>query len=90
MIRVNAISKAERNDCVRSNNILMKKIPTIIALCSILAVVLFGAGCVASIGNRNPGTTVGQQLIDLQKAKQAGAISEEEYQVEKSKILGSK
>jgi hypothetical protein len=53
-------------------------------------VVLFGAGCVASIGNRNPGTTVGQQLIDLQKAKQAGAISEEEYQVEKAKILGSK
>lgn len=32
--------------------------------------------------------TVGQQLIDLQKAKDAGAISDADYQAQKAKILG--
>ncbi len=32
--------------------------------------------------------TVGQQLIDLQQAKAAGAISDAEYQAQKAKILG--
>lgn len=31
--------------------------------------------------------TVGQQLLDLQKAKDAGAISDAEYQAQKSKLL---
>jgi hypothetical protein len=34
--------------------------------------------------------TVGQQLVDLQKAKDAGAISDSEYQAQKAKLLGSK
>lgn len=34
--------------------------------------------------------TVGQQLIDLQKAKDAGAITNAEYQSEKAKILSDK
>jgi hypothetical protein len=34
--------------------------------------------------------TVGQQLIDLQKAKDAGAISDAEYQTQKSKFLEQK
>ena len=32
--------------------------------------------------------TVGQQLIDLQKAKDSGAISEADYQAQKAKVLG--
>lgn len=32
--------------------------------------------------------TLGQQLIDLQKAKEAGAITDSEYQAEKTKLLG--
>jgi len=32
--------------------------------------------------------TVGQQLIDLQKAKDAGAITEAEYQSQRAKLLG--
>ena len=32
--------------------------------------------------------TIGQQLIDLQKAKDAGAITDSEYQVQKTKLLG--
>jgi len=30
---------------------------------------------------------VGQQLIDLKKAKDAGAITDEEYQAQKAKLL---
>jgi hypothetical protein len=47
-------------------------------------------GCVASIGNKEgkySGGTVGQQLIDLQKAKDAGAISETEYAEQREKLL---
>jgi hypothetical protein len=31
--------------------------------------------------------TVGQQLVDLQKAKDSGAITEAEYQSQKAKVL---
>jgi len=34
--------------------------------------------------------TVGQQLIDLQKAKDAGAITDAEFQAQKAKLLGNK
>jgi hypothetical protein len=34
--------------------------------------------------------TLGQQLIDLQKAKNDGAITEQEYQEQKAKLLGNK
>jgi len=34
--------------------------------------------------------TTGQQLIDLQKAKDAGAITDLEYQTQKAKLLGGK
>lgn len=34
--------------------------------------------------------TVGQQLTDLQKAKDTGAITEAEYQAQKAKILEGK
>jgi hypothetical protein len=66
---------------------------TILSLgCAILAA-LFLNGCVAAIGNRDlqrGGGTLGQQLIDLQKAKEAGAISESEYQAQKARMLGNR
>jgi hypothetical protein len=34
--------------------------------------------------------TIGQQLVDLQKAKDTGAITDAEYQVQKTKLLSSK
>ncbi len=34
--------------------------------------------------------TIGQQLIDLQKAKDAGVITDAEYQTQKAKLLGNK
>ena len=49
-------------------------------------------GCVGlSIGGgsktQTQTATVGQQLIDLQKAKEAGAITDSEYQAQKAKLL---
>ena len=69
----------------------MKKLlaPISLALCAIV----FLSGCVAAIGNRgtNPSdATLGQQLIDLQKAKDAGAMTDAEYQVQKAKLLENK
>ncbi len=65
----------------------MKKLfPITIAL----SAMLWLSGCVASIGNRDArhgGGTLGQQLIDLQKARGAGAISEAEYQIQKARML---
>ena len=34
--------------------------------------------------------TVGQQLIDLQKAKDAGIITDAEYQAQKARLLANK
>jgi hypothetical protein len=62
-------------------------------LCLVLTSSLLLSGCVAAIGNRDgtkSSATLGQQLIDLQKAKEAGAISDAEYAAQRSKLLGSK
>jgi hypothetical protein len=64
-------------------------VPTSVAL----SAMLFLSGCVAAIGNRDAqrgGGTVGQQLIDLQKAKDAGAITDAEFQTQKARLLGNK
>ena len=34
--------------------------------------------------------TIGQQLVDLQKAKDSGAINDAEFQTQKTKLLGNK
>ena len=68
----------------------MKKLflPAIIGL---VAMTLF-SGCLGlNIGGGSttkPQTaTVGQQLVDLQKAKDAGAITDAEFQAQKTKLL---
>ncbi len=43
-----------------------------------------------AIGQQTVAPTVGQQLMDLQKAKESGAISEKEYDEQKAKLLESK
>jgi hypothetical protein len=58
-----------------------------------LSAMLILSGCVAAIGNRGTDRstgTLGQQLIDLQKARDAGAITEAEYQAQKAKLLDNK
>ena len=67
---------------------------SVIAAFICLSAILLFTGCVAAVGS-GPKTTVnqpsvGQQLIDLQNAKNAGAITEAEYQQQKSKLLEPK
>ena len=47
-----------------------------------------GGGPKSEAQYQNP--TVGQQLIDLQRAKDAGAISADQYEAQKAKLLGNK
>lgn len=67
----------------------MKKliVPVLIALSTMTLL----TGCILSIGGgttaKPVSATVGQQLIDLQKAKDAGAITDAEYQSQKCRIL---
>ncbi|HEV2437928.1 MAG TPA: SHOCT domain-containing protein [Verrucomicrobiae bacterium] len=42
------------------------------------------------VGQQMVAPTVGQQLIDLQEAKEAGAISDQEYQEQRARLLGTK
>lgn len=73
----------------------MKKI----LICSFIALVstTLLTGCLGlALGTGDKNTTVkqeptvGQQLLDLQKAKSSGAITDAEYQTEKAKILSGK
>lgn len=66
---------------------------------SLFALLVSGAvlsgftGCVAAIGNRPPpasSATLGQQLIDLKKARDEGVISETEYTAQRARFLGEK
>src|SRR5688500_9381756 len=63
-----------------------------ILLASTLAVLVpVLSGCVIAMGNRDLGqrkpvpATLGQELTDLKKARDAGAIGEDEYQAQKKR-----
>lgn len=60
------------------------------SMCGILGSVL--TGCIASIGSgkdrvTNVQPTRGQELLDLQKARDKGAITPEEYENQRKLIL---
>jgi hypothetical protein len=63
----------------------------VLAVCFALTLL---AGCSRQVGGGSKHVTIeqttGQQLIDLQKAKDARIITDTEFQVQKAKILGGK
>jgi hypothetical protein len=64
----------------------------ITSLCAALMTMILLTGCIGlSIGGGSKSettrSTVGQELVDLQKAKDSGAISDAEYQAQRNKIL---
>ena len=63
-----------------------------LALTAILSTLL--SGCVVALGNRVPPddrkATLGKQLTDLKQARDSGAITEEEYQTARKRILEGK
>lgn len=64
-------------------------------LCALLSAILFFSGCAWSIGGESGKTcpcqsrkpTIVEQLEKLKKLKDAGAITDEEYQKAKKKVL---
>jgi PBP1b-binding outer membrane lipoprotein LpoB len=71
----------------------MQKLLTPAAL--LLAALLL-PGCVAAIGNRDnqpaarSNATLGQQLMDLQKARDTGAMTQAEYDTERARLMNQK
>lgn len=69
----------------------MKKKIAVLAIA--FSAVMFMSGCLAlSLGGGSksvvpPGPTVGQELIDLQVAKERGAITEAEFESHKARLL---
>ncbi len=62
----------------------------LIACASLLGCIF--SGCAWQLGSDKTGTTTvrptrGQELLDLKKAKDQGAISEDEYQAQRKKVL---
>jgi hypothetical protein len=64
------------------------KLGTLTATITLISGLL--SGCAWSIGENKGHTlpTKGQELMDLKRAKDTGAMTEEEYQTQKQKILG--
>ena len=51
------------------------------------------SGCVIAFGNRVPDdrkATLGKQLTDLKQARDSGALTEEEYQTAKKRLIEGK
>lgn len=66
----------------------MKKL--FIPVCA--SAMLFLSGCAIQLGSSGTKTynqkpTLGQQLVDLQKAKDAGVLNDAEFQAQKTKLL---
>jgi hypothetical protein len=62
-------------------------------LAALLALAVAASGCILVAGNSEakgqarPQPTLGQQLIDLKKARESGALNEADYQAQKQKLL---
>jgi hypothetical protein len=65
---------------------------TFIPILMVVLTATFLTGCAWQIGGdkRTMEPTTGQQLIDMQKAKDSGAITDSEYQAQKAKLLHGK
>lgn len=60
---------------------------------TIMGLSLLGDGCAWQIGGDKKGQTIvqptrGQELLDLKKARDQGALTEDEYQAQRNKVLG--
>ena len=71
---------------------MKKPVVSVLAAC---AAMLLLTGCLnLQVGGGPRGglqaPTVGQQLVDLQKARESGAITDAEYQAQKTKFLAEK
>ena len=70
---------------------MSRSIPHTLVLLAVCGVLLFGVaacgGGGAEVRSEVTTTTTGQQLIDLKKALDSGAMTQQEYERERKKIL---
>jgi hypothetical protein len=70
---------------------MSRSIPHTLVLLAVCGVLLFGVaacgGGGAEVRSEVTTTTTGQQLIDLKKALDSGAMTQQEYEKERKKIL---
>jgi hypothetical protein len=70
---------------------MSRSIPHALALLAVCGLLLFGVsacgGGGAEVRSEVTTTTTGQQLIDLKKALDSGAMTQQEYEKERKKIL---
>ncbi|HEV2208318.1 MAG TPA: SHOCT domain-containing protein [Verrucomicrobiae bacterium] len=68
----------------------LSKWPLLLATASVMGCLL--SGCAWQLGADTTGTTIirptkGKELIDLKKARDQGAITEDEYQAQRKNIM---
>jgi Trk-type K+ transport system membrane component len=87
-IWTNRLSPRKSLVTIKPQNFMKKLSISLLILVSALTLV---TGCSWSVGGGQKSATIqpttGQQLIDLQRAKDSGAISDAEYQTQKAKLL---
>ena len=70
---------------------MSKSLTHVLVLLTVCGLFVFGAGACggggADVKSEVSTTTTGQQLMDLKKALDAGAINQQEYEKERKKIL---
>lgn len=73
---------------------MSRSVTHVLVLLAVCGLVVFGTaacgGGGAEVKSEVSTTTTGQQLIDLKKALDAGAINQQEYEKERQKILERK
>jgi hypothetical protein len=81
-----------RNAAVSGFGILTMKMKLVCGLALAVASSLLFSGCVVALGNKVPEgkVTLGKQLTDLKQARDSGAITEDEYQTAKKRLVEGK
>ncbi len=59
----------------------------VLALCSLLLIGVASCGGGAEVQSRVSTKTVGQELMDLKNAMDSGAMTKDEYEKERAKVL---
>ena len=64
----------------------------ILALGLAVLISALSGGCVVALGNKDSGSkpTLGKQLTDLKQARDSGALTEDEYQAAKKRLVEGK
>jgi hypothetical protein len=75
---------------IRREDAMSRATTRIAAAVAVLCVTVALAGCGGNeVVRPTVNVSVGQQLIDLKKARDSGALTEKEYQSQKSKLIKS-